>query len=166
MQGYAPLPTFNAIGVKLVLEAVCILKGIKASRVKDTNSGKMVDDYWESSKKMLMDSDFLQSLRVYDKDNIPVKIIEKIRPYVANPEFEPNKILQASKAAYGLCCWVRAMEAYDRVAKVVEPKKQKLAESEAELEVSCRKLEFILLVVGFIISYLGVSLHDLGTRRQ
>jgi dynein heavy chain len=32
-------------------------------------------------------------------------------------------IKKASKAAYGLCCWVRAMEAYDRVAKVVAPKK-------------------------------------------
>ena len=41
-------------------------------------------------------------------------------------------VQKASKAAYGLCCWVRAMEAYDRVAKVVAPKKAKLAEAEAE----------------------------------
>ena len=34
-------------GVKLVLEAVCILKNIKPARVKDAQSGKMVDDYWE-----------------------------------------------------------------------------------------------------------------------
>ncbi|GMH33280.1 hypothetical protein BSKO_01114 [Bryopsis sp. KO-2023] len=122
-------------GVKIVLEAVCILKNIKPIRVKDANSGKMVDDFWEASKKMLMESDFLQSLRDFDKDNIPLKIVEKIRPYVNNPEFEPSKILQASKAAYGLCCWVRAMEAYDRVAKLVGPKKQKLGEAEQELEV-------------------------------
>lgn len=44
-------------------------------------------------------------------------------------------MLQVSKAAYGLCSWVRAMEAYDRVAKVVEPKRAKLKESEGELEV-------------------------------
>merc|ERR1711871_1740196 len=48
------------------------------------------------------------------------------------PEFEPEQVKKASKAAYGLCCWVRAMEAYDRVAKVVAPKKEKLAEAEAE----------------------------------
>ena len=42
---------------------------------------------------------------------------------------------QVSKAAYGLCCWVRAMESYDRVAKVVEPKKAKLAEAEGQLDV-------------------------------
>ena len=34
-------------GVKLVLEAVCILKNVKPARVKDAQSGKMVDDYWE-----------------------------------------------------------------------------------------------------------------------
>lgn len=34
-----------------------------------------------------------------------------------------------------MCCWVRAMESYDRVAKVVEPKRMKLAESEGQLEV-------------------------------
>ena len=44
-------------------------------------------------------------------------------------------IYQVSKAAYGLCCWVRAMESYDRVAKVVEPKKAKLAEAEGQLDV-------------------------------
>ena len=34
-------------GVKLVLEAVCILKSVKPARVKDPQSGKMVEDYWE-----------------------------------------------------------------------------------------------------------------------
>ena len=36
-------------GVKLVLEAVCILKSVKPARVKDPQSGKMVEDYWEAS---------------------------------------------------------------------------------------------------------------------
>ncbi|GFH10422.1 uncharacterized protein HaLaN_05732 [Haematococcus lacustris] len=48
--------------------------------------------------------------------------------------------MNVSKAAYGLCSWVRAMEAYDRVVKVVEPKRQKLAEAESALEVVMRTL--------------------------
>jgi dynein heavy chain len=44
-------------------------------------------------------------------------------------------VLQVSKAAYGLCCWVRAMEVYDRVAKVVGPKKEALKKAEAQLQV-------------------------------
>jgi len=121
--------------VKLVMESVCVMKGLKAARVKDKDSGKMVDDYWEVSKKMLMESGFLQSLKSYDKDNIPPATITKIKVYVANPDFTPEVVLKASKAAYGLCCWVRAMESYDRVAKVVGPKKIALAQAEADLEI-------------------------------
>lgn len=40
----------------------------------------MVEDYWESSKKMLADNDFLKSLKEYDKDNIAPEIILLIRP--------------------------------------------------------------------------------------
>ena len=49
-------------------------------------------------------------------------------------------IKSASTACEGLCQWVRAMEVYDRVAKVVAPKKVKLAEAEAELSVQMKKL--------------------------
>eukprot|EP00971_Amphidinium_carterae_P168487 3338250-Amphidinium_carterae.1 len=31
--------------VKLVLQAVCVMKGLKPARVKD-DSGKMVEDFW------------------------------------------------------------------------------------------------------------------------
>ena len=57
---------------------------------------------------------FLQKLQTYDKDNIPPEVIAKIRPYMDNPDFEPEVVKKASKAAYGLVSWVRAMEAYDR----------------------------------------------------
>ncbi len=52
------------------------------------------------------------------QDHIDPAVIKRVRPYVENPELEPKKVQQASNAAYGLCCWVRAMEAYDRVIKV------------------------------------------------
>lgn len=60
--------------------------------------------------------------------------------YCANPDFNPDVIKSASTACEGLCKWVRAMEVYDRVAKVVAPKKAKLAEAEAELSVQMAKL--------------------------
>merc|ERR1719310_1309535 len=37
--------------VKLVLQGVCLLKGIKPARVKN-DEGKMVEDYWPVSIKM------------------------------------------------------------------------------------------------------------------
>ena len=62
---------------------------------------------------------FLQDLKEYDKDNIPVHIMTKIRKeYTSNVNFDPAKVANASSAAEGLCKWVCAMEIYDRVAKV------------------------------------------------
>jgi dynein heavy chain len=56
----------------------------------------------------------MSQLQQYDKDNIPPAYIVAVRPYLAMPELAPDTVKKASKAAYGLCCWVRAMEAYDR----------------------------------------------------
>ena len=65
---------------------------------------------------------FLKDLKVYDKDNISPHIMKKIRTeYIDNPEFDPDKVRTASSAAEGLCKWIRAMEVYDRVAKVRWP---------------------------------------------
>jgi len=121
-------------GVKLTLEAICVMKDIKPDRVKDKETQKMVEDYFGPGKRLLQDSKaFVDSLKSYDKDNIPPKIIERIREkYCTNDDFVPDKIAKASSACEGLCKWVLAMEIYDRVAKVVKPKKEMLAKAEAE----------------------------------
>lgn len=123
-------------GVKLVMEAVCVMKDQKPDRVKDKDSGAMVMDYWSASKKMLSDFGFLKSLKEYDKDNIRADIIKTIREkYTSNPDFKPDLIKKVSFACMGLCSWVCAMEMYERVAKVVAPKKEKLRIAEADLKV-------------------------------
>ncbi|XP_026865841.2 dynein heavy chain 7, axonemal [Electrophorus electricus] len=125
-------------GVKLVMEAICILKGMKPDRVPDpSGSGKKVEDFWGPAKKLLGDMKFLQSLHEYNKDNIPPANMAIIRnKYITNPDFVPEKIRTASTAAEGLCKWVCAMDSYDKVAKVVAPKKEKLAQAESELKVA------------------------------
>ena len=60
--------------------------------------------------------------------------------YVTNPDFNPEVVKGASNACEGLCKWVRAMEVYDRIAKVVAPKKIALAAAESELAVQMEKL--------------------------
>lgn len=122
-------------GVKLVMEAVCVMKDLKPDKIPDPNgSGRMVLDYWKTSMKMLGDPKFLESLKLFDKDNIQPAVIKKIRAtYIPNPEFKPEKVRNASSAAEGLCNWIIAMEAYDRVIKVVEPKQIALKAAEAEL---------------------------------
>ena len=130
-------------GVVLTMSAVCDMMGVKPEKIKDPDDPtKKIKDYWGPAKKHLLgDSKFLQKLKDYDKDNIDPKIVAKIRKnYLDKEEFEPERVKKASVAAMGLCKWVRAMEAYDRVAKVVAPKKAKLAASELELKDTMEKL--------------------------
>ncbi|KAF7668491.1 hypothetical protein LDENG_00010030 [Lucifuga dentata] len=128
--------------VKLVMESICIMKGIKPERKPDpSGSGKMIEDFWGPSKKLLGDLKFLDSLKTYDKDNIPAANIKKIREkFIDNPDFQPSIIKNVSSACEGLCKWVRAMEVYERVAKIVAPKKERLKEAEDELAVQMEML--------------------------
>ncbi|XP_044191900.1 dynein axonemal heavy chain 3 isoform X1 [Thunnus albacares] len=128
--------------VKLVMESICVMKGIKPERKPDpSGSGKMVEDFWGPSKKLLGDLKFLENLKSYDKDNIPAPYIKKIRDkFIDNPEFQPSVIKNVSSACEGLCKWVRAMEVYERVAKVVAPKKERLKLAEDELGVQMEML--------------------------
>jgi len=127
-------------GVKLTMEAVCVIRGIKPDRKPDP-SGHMVEDYWGPSMRMLSDMKFLDSLKTFDKDNIPPPIIKRIREkYIADRDFVPEKIKAASMACEGICRWVRAMDVYDKVARIVMPKKAALAEAEGELSQQMEKL--------------------------
>ncbi len=56
------------------------MKAAKPERKPDpSGSGKMVEDYWGPSQKLLSDFKFLDTLKTYDKDNIPPAITKKIR---------------------------------------------------------------------------------------
>uniref|UniRef100_A0A8C8EDP7 Dynein axonemal heavy chain 3 n=1 Tax=Otus sunia TaxID=257818 RepID=A0A8C8EDP7_9STRI len=129
--------------VKLVMESICVMKGTKPERKPDqSGSGKMLEDYWGPSRKILGDLKFLESLKTYDKDNIPPAIMKRIRErFIDHPDFQPAVIKNVSSACEGLCKWVRAMEVYDRVAKVVAPKRERLRAAEELLDVQMQKLK-------------------------
>uniref|UniRef100_A0A3B1J9K5 Dynein, axonemal, heavy chain 3 n=1 Tax=Astyanax mexicanus TaxID=7994 RepID=A0A3B1J9K5_ASTMX len=95
-------------------------------------------------EKLLGDMKFLSSSKkplirtIYPAANIK----EDPRPSsLEHPEFKPSLIKNVSSACEGLCKWVRAMEVYERVAKVVAPKKESLKEAEKEEAVQMQKLE-------------------------
>ncbi|CAM9196185.1 unnamed protein product, partial [Phaeothamnion confervicola] len=101
--------------VQTVMEAVCVLMEAKPD--------------WDASKKLLAEGNFLERLRGYDRDNIKEGVLRKLRPYVENPNMQAGLVevvKKVSKAATGLCMFVHAMDMYSRVAKEVEPKKQRV----------------------------------------
>lgn len=101
----------------------------------------MIEDYWGLSRKILGDLKFLESLKTYDKDSISPVVMKRIRErFIDHPDFQPAVIKNVSSACEGLCKWVRAMEVYDRVAKVVAPKRERLKEAEGKLDIQMQKL--------------------------
>ena len=52
----------------------------------------------------------------------------------------PEKIKTSSSAAEGLCKWVRAINNYESVARVVNPKKKQLQEWEEHLRIARESL--------------------------
>ncbi|KAL8438977.1 hypothetical protein Efla_006922 [Eimeria flavescens] len=105
--------------VGTVLSAVCLLLGRKQS--------------WEEAKKVLNDTALLANLRDYEKDNLPPKMLQQLSKYTALEDFVPERVATVSKAATSLCLWVRAVESYAQVVKVMEPKQKRLREAEEEL---------------------------------
>ncbi|XP_060076356.1 dynein axonemal heavy chain 1-like, partial [Ylistrum balloti] len=129
-------------GVKMVMEAVCIMKAIKPKKVPGEKPGQKIDDYWEPGKGMLSDpGKFLESLFKYDKDNIGDDTIKKIQSYIDDENFTPAAIAKVSKACTSLCMWTRAMHKYHFVAKGVAPKREKLRVAQEELAITQKILD-------------------------
>ena len=56
-------------------------------------------------------------------------------------DFSPKVVKRSSSACYGLCVWVRAMDVYSRVIKVVAPKRVRLKEAEADSKACTKELK-------------------------
>jgi dynein heavy chain len=114
--------------VEVVLSAVCLLMGAKEN--------------WDDAKKLMNDSNFLQNLKNYDKEALAVnqKLTNKLQKYMKRDDFNAESCSKVSKAATTLCCWVRAMDIYSRVAREIEPKKEKLKGAQASLADAQEKL--------------------------
>ncbi|XP_054262356.1 dynein axonemal heavy chain 1-like [Macrosteles quadrilineatus] len=122
-------------GVVLVLEVICIVKDIKPNKVAGSRPGEKVLDFWEPGRLMLGDPGaFLSSLVNFDKENMSEALIQKLEPYIKNPNFQPAKIITVSKACTSLCMWVHAIYKYFFVYQAVAPKKAALSVATAKLQ--------------------------------
>lgn len=80
---------------------------------------------WASAKQVLADTNFLKKLQDYDKDHINDNILKKLKVYVDHPDFVPDKVATVSKVCKSMCMWVRAIDMYAKVYKIVEPKRKR-----------------------------------------
>lgn len=97
--------------VRTVMEAVCLLLGTKTD--------------WAAAKQVMGDGNFLKRLQDFDKNNIPEKTLQKLKAYIDNKDFQPDIVASVSKVCKSMCMWVRAIDMYAKVYKIVEPKRKK-----------------------------------------
>ena len=87
-----------------LLQAVCVCRSLPTE--------------WEEVRRMLADASFMRALLEYDRDHIPVDVIARLKPYMSNPDFQPEAVGRQSKAARSLCMWVRAVFGYNAALQV------------------------------------------------
>ena len=56
--------------------------------------------------------------------NLPPHTHHTLACHQLPPPSPPVQVAKQSKAAMSMCLWVRAMDTYARVVKIVEPKRQ------------------------------------------
>ncbi|XP_049632688.1 dynein axonemal heavy chain 9 [Suncus etruscus] len=102
------------------------------------------DRSWKAAKVSMAKIDgFLDSLTNFDKENIHENCLKAIRPYLQDPEFNPEFVATKSHAAAGLCSWVINIVKFYEVFCEVEPKRQALNKATSELTTAQEKLAVI-----------------------
>lgn len=92
-----------------------------------------IQDFWSYAKKNLLNAKLISRVKDFREDKIkaiPEKNIKKLEVFMTNPDFEKDKVFNASKAAGSLSLWIRAVVDTYGALLVVEPKKIQLAEAE------------------------------------
>uniref|UniRef100_A0A3Q2SZQ2 Dynein axonemal heavy chain 9 n=1 Tax=Fundulus heteroclitus TaxID=8078 RepID=A0A3Q2SZQ2_FUNHE len=125
-------------------------------------AGKVPKDRsWKAAKVMMAKVDtFLDSLVNFNKENIPEACLKAIRPYLQDPEFQPDLVASKSYAAAGLCSWVLSIVKFYEVYCEVEPKRQALSKANADLAAAQEKLT----VIKSKITYLNENLAKLTSK--
>lgn len=134
--------------VQKVGEAVtCLLASIDPG-VKTDKQGNPEDKSWTGCTKLMSNpQNFIDGLIAYkghiDNQAVPAKNFRNVRPYIALENFKGDIIFNKSRAAAGLCEWVRNIVEYYDVVSEVEPKRIALKKAENDLQEANDKLEVI-----------------------
>lgn len=88
---------------------------------------------WDDCKQLLLSQNFFESLRFFDRDNVPrrkLKALEKM--IVKNSDLE--SVEHGSRAAVPLHMWITALVDYHKAKVAVQPSRVRLANAERTRE--------------------------------
>lgn len=148
--------------VRLVLEAVCLLRSCKVNqsqiigrsnydesdksksiyplspvRTFDAVKGQVIEDYWPIANRMINGTHsmkFIHDLKTLDKKSIPNQLMRLIRRrYLSSHLFNLEAIEKVSHECALLAKWLIAVDVFDRVINVVKPNYSRYMDSERDL---------------------------------
>lgn len=67
----------------------------------------------------------------YNKEHISESVVKKVKAILNNPAFTLEDIKKSSEALVGMVKWSMAMMKYHDLLKIVNPKREKVAEMNA-----------------------------------
>jgi len=86
--------------------------------------------------------------------------------YINDPDFNPISIKSVSNACEGLCKWIRALDVYDKVIKIVGPKKEKLQQAETDYAIQMEKLNEKRAELSGVLSKLQTLRDELAEKTK
>lgn len=86
--------------------------------------------------------------------------------YIRDPDFNPASIKLVSNACEGLCKWIRALDVYDKVIKIVGPKKEKLHQAETDYAAQMEKLNEKRAELSAVLSKLQTLRDELAEKTK
>ncbi|CAM39593.2 putative dynein heavy chain [Leishmania braziliensis MHOM/BR/75/M2904] len=132
-------------GVQYVMEAVALLLtfgNCPREFYSGPAGGRKVPDWWLCAKSYMRDANRLLDLLVqppekggFNREAMDTALMDKVRVYYDNEEFQPEKVKAVSLPCMAMCLWVRAMYKWFFVNREIQPLRERLAATEAELAV-------------------------------
>ena len=90
------------------------------------------DRSWSRVKTMLArPHQFLASLKNFQKENIPTKVLAALEPYLEDKEFDPDFVKSKSAAAASFCSWVINIVKYHELSCELADKRRTLSDASA-----------------------------------
>ncbi|KAF8367390.1 dhc-1 [Pristionchus pacificus] len=107
-------------GVKLALEAICLLLG------------ENVGSDWKAIRGVMVKEDFMPRILSFDTDSLTPELIKQMEKYANNPDFDFEKINRASQACGPMVKWCKAQLLYSEMLHKVDPLRNELKRLETD----------------------------------
>ncbi|KAK8888171.1 hypothetical protein M9Y10_039235 [Tritrichomonas musculus] len=130
--------------MRLVATAICIVLDKTPKSIPNPNGGGTKLDYFGAARDLYSDPRFMSNIKKWTEEN-KTKIgndkINKLKPVLEDPEFQPSIMVKKSQPAAALCQWVHALKLFHDVNAIAEPKRQKRDEAKLNAEKATQTVE-------------------------